>query len=169
MPKTDASPAPLDELDRKILERYQHDTRIPAQTIGAAVGLSAAAVQRRLKRMREDGVITAEVAVIAPDHVGYPITCVVGVRLERESHTENQRFKQRIVRNREVQQCYSVTGDLDYVLVVLTRDMRDFESFAERELYADPNIKGFTTFVALDRVKTGASVPIDLPRAARRR
>ena len=56
----------LDAFDRKILEQYQHDTRIPAETIGAAVGLSATAVQRRLKRLRENGVILAEIAVLSP-------------------------------------------------------------------------------------------------------
>lgn len=160
MPKTDVVPA-LDELDRKILARYQHDTRAPAQQIGAEVGLSAAAVQRRLKHMRETGAIAAEIAVLAPEHLGYPTTCIVGVRLERENRTEHERFKRRIAECPQVQQCYSVTGDVDFFLVVLARDMRDFEQFAQRELYADPNIRGFTTFVALDRVKTGAVVPVD--------
>lgn len=162
MPKTDADPA-LDELDRKILARYQRDTRTPAQEIGDAVGLSAAAVQRRLKRMREAGAIAAEVAVLAPEHLGYPTTCIVGVRLERENRAEHERFKRRIVDSPQVQQCYSVTGEHDFILVVLARDMRDFEQFAQRDLYADPNIRSFTTYVALDRVKTGASVPIDEP------
>jgi Lrp/AsnC family transcriptional regulator, leucine-responsive regulatory protein len=171
MPKPDADPAnpadphDLDALDRKILDRYQGDTGTPAQQIGAAVGLSAAAVQRRLKRMRAAGVIAAEVAQLAPDRLGYPVTCIVGVRLERESRAENQRFKQRIARVPQVQQCYSVTGDVDYVLIVLARDMQDFEAFAERELYVDANVRSFTTFVSLDRVKVGTSVPIDLPAA----
>jgi DNA-binding Lrp family transcriptional regulator len=161
MPKS-AADAELDDLDRKILDRYQHDTRIPAARLGRAVGLSAAAVQRRLKRMRATGVIAAEIAQLAPGRVGYPLTCLVGVRLERESRVENQRFKQRIAAARQVQQCYSVTGEHDYVLVVLARDVDDFEAFAERELHADPNVRGFTTFVTLDRVKVGVAVPIDL-------
>ena len=150
----------LDALDLKILARYQTDIRAPAQSIGRAVGLSAAAVQRRLKRMRATGVIESEVACIAPEHVGYPTTCIVGVRLEREGHTENARFKQSIARHRQVQQCYSVTGDIDFMLVVLARDMRDFEAFARDTLYSDANVKSFTTFVCLDRVKVTSTVPI---------
>ncbi len=150
----------LDALDYKILARYQDDTSIPAGTIGRAVGLSAAAVQRRLKRMREAGVIASEVACIAPDVVGYPTTCIVGVRLEREGRAENARFKQAMAKQRQVQQCYSVTGDIDFMLVVLARDMRDFETFAHDALYSDPNVKSFTTFVCLDRVKVTATVPL---------
>jgi DNA-binding Lrp family transcriptional regulator len=154
--------AELDALDLKILARYQHDTRTPAQAIGEAVGLSAAAVQRRLKQMRETGVITAEVAQLAPGRVGYPTTCIVGVTLEREGRAENARFKKAMVQHRQVQQCYSVTGEVDFMLVVLARDMQDFEAFAQAMLYGDPNVKTFTTFVCLDRVKVGTSSPLDV-------
>jgi DNA-binding Lrp family transcriptional regulator len=155
-------PAELDALDRKILARYQHDTRTPAQAIGAAVGLSAAAVQRRLKHMRATGVIVAEVAQIAPERVGYRTTCIVGVKLEREGRAENARFKKAMVQHRQVQQCYSVTGQVDFMLVVLARDVQGFEAFAQSALYSDPNVKSFTTFVCLDRIKAGALIPIDL-------
>jgi DNA-binding Lrp family transcriptional regulator len=152
----------LDPLDLKILARYQQNTRAAAEAIGKEVGLSAAAVQRRLKRMRGDGVIVGEVALVAPEHVGKPTTCVVGVRVEREGRAENARFKKAMLARPEVQQCYAVTGDIDYILVVLTRDMREFDAFTDEALYGDGNVRGFTTFVALDRVKTGVSVPIDL-------
>lgn len=160
MQQTDAD---LDALDLKILDRYQHDTRAPAQRIGAAIGLSAAAVQRRLKRMREAGVIAAEVAQIAPERVGYGLTCIVGVRLEREGRAEHGRFKKRLARHRQVQQCYGVTGDFDYMLVILARDVRDFDAFAQEAFHDDANVRSFTTFVSLERVKVGTSTPIDIP------
>jgi DNA-binding Lrp family transcriptional regulator len=150
----------LDDLDHKILDRYQHDTRTPAQTIGRAIGLSAAAVQRRLKRMRDAGVIVAEVATIAPERVGYGLTCLVGVRLQREGSAESRAFKAKMLRHHRVQQCYSVTGDVDFMLVVLSRDIHDFESFAQAALNSDDNIRTFTTFVVLDRVKFTTATPI---------
>jgi DNA-binding Lrp family transcriptional regulator len=150
----------LDPLDLKILARYQRDTRVPARSIGKTVGLSAAAVQRRLKRMRDGGVIVAEVAQLAPECVGYPTTCLVGVRLERESRAENTRFKLTMSRHPQVQQCYAVTGEVDFMLVVLARDMQDFDAFTGETLYRDPNVKSFTTFVCLDRAKVGVSTPI---------
>ena len=151
----------LDDLDRKILDRYQHDTRTPAQVIGRAIGLSAAAVQRRIKRLRAAGVIVGEVAVVAPERVGYGLTCVVGVRLQREGSAENRQFKTRMLRHKRVQQCYSVTGDVDFMLVVLSRDVGDFERFAQATLYSDDNVRTFTTYVVLDRVKYTTTTPIE--------
>jgi Lrp/AsnC family leucine-responsive transcriptional regulator len=117
--------------------------------------------------MRDTGVI-AEVAQIAPERIGYPTTCIVGVTLEREGRAETARFKKAMARHRQVQQCYSVTGEVDFMLVVLARDMQDFEAFANSELYGDSNVKSFTTFVCLERVKVGASVPLDLEIAPAR-
>jgi len=151
----------LDDLDRKILDRYQLDTRTPAQVIGRAVGLSAAAVQRRIKRMRDAGVILGEVATIAPERVGFGLTCLVGVRLQREGSAENRGFKAKMLRHRRVQQCYSVTGDVDFMLVVLSHDIHDFERFAQATLYSDDNVRTFTTFVVLDRVKFTTATPIE--------
>lgn len=156
-------PLELDDLDRKILDRYQHDTRTPAGAIGRAVGLSAAAVQRRIKRLRDGGVIAAEVAQLAPEPLGLGLTCLVGVRLVRESAAESRAFKAKMIRHRRVQQCYSVTGDVDFMLVVLARDVSDFEAFAQATLNGDDNVRSFTTFVVLDRVKVTSTVPVERP------
>jgi Lrp/AsnC family transcriptional regulator, leucine-responsive regulatory protein len=155
------SDAPLDALDRKILAHYQRDTRAAADKIGRLVGLSAAAVQRRLKRMRTARIILSEVALLAPERLGYPVTCIVGVRLEREGRAENARFTGIVTRYERVQQCYGVTGEFDFVLVVLARDIDDFESFARQALYDEARVKSFTTFVCLSRAKVGLLTPID--------
>ena len=156
--KNDA-PIELDRFDLRILERYQHDTRVAAGAIGEAVGLSAAAVQRRLKRLREAGVIAAEVAALAPKPLGVGFTAVVTVDLDREGAADLDRFKQRISTHAEVQQCYYVTGQADFVLIVLATDLESYEAFTRRALLSDPNVRSFTTHVALERVKVGLSVP----------
>ena len=150
----------LDAFDLRILAMYQHDVRLPAERIGDQVGLSAAAVQRRLKRLRENGVIEAEVARIAPRAVGLPITCIVTIDLDRETAAELARFKARMAACAEVQQCYYVTGQADFVLVVLAADMEAYEQFTRRHLLDDPNVRSFTTHVALERVKSGVAVPL---------
>ena len=157
---TKKPPIELDRFDLRILERYQHDTRLPAATIGDAVGLSAAAVQRRLKRLREEGVIAAEVATLAPKPLGVGFTAVVTVDLEREGAADLDRFKHRISAHPEVQQCYYVTGQSDFVLVVLAADLESYEAFTRRALLTDANVRSFTTHVALERVKVGLSVPV---------
>ena len=151
----------LDDFDIQILSRYQHDTRQTAESIGAQVGLSAAAVQRRLKRMREVGVIQAENARIDPASVGFPLTCIVSVDIEREGAADLVRFKKRMLSSPGVQQCYYVTGDTDFIVIVLVRDMADYESFTREHLLSDPNVRRFTTHVVMERVKAGLNVPLE--------
>jgi DNA-binding Lrp family transcriptional regulator len=142
-------PTELDTFDLAILARYQSDTRQPAETIGADIGLSAAAVQRRLKRLREVGVIEGEVAKIAPKAVGLPVTCVVSVDIDREGAAELARFKAKMSLCPQVQQCYYVTGPTDFILIVIARDLGDYEAFTREHLLADSNVRSFTTHVAL--------------------
>jgi len=153
---------PLDTFDRKILAHYQHDTRIPAEAIGAAVGLSATAVQRRLKRLREDGVITAEIAVLSPAALDQPVTCIVGIDLDRETAADIDGFKARVWEHTEVQQCYYVTGPTDFILITLTKSMEAYEAFTRRLLQEDSNVRSFTTYVVLDRAKVGLSVAVEV-------
>jgi Lrp/AsnC family transcriptional regulator, leucine-responsive regulatory protein len=156
----DTNESALDGFDRQILQRYQHDTRLSADAIGAQVGLSAAAVQRRLKRMRENGVIRAEVAQIAGAALGLPLTCIVGVDLEREGASDIDRFKAKMSNCLQVQQCYYVTGQADFILVVIAADMAAYEAFTRNSLLDDDNVRSFTTHVVLDATKTGTSLPI---------
>lgn len=140
----------LDALDRKILALYCKDTRLPAATIGEQVGLSATAVQRRLKRMREDGVILGETARVDPGALGLGLTCIVGVDLEREGPDAVDRFRQRMLGFEAVQQCYHVTGAHDFVLVVQSADIAAYEAFTRKALTSDGNVLSFSTQVVLE-------------------
>ena len=152
-----------DRFDRRILALYQSDTRRSAEEIGAEIGLSTAAVHRRLKRMRDERIITAEVALLDQAALGWPVTCVVNVDVDREGIAEIDRFTARMTACEEVQQCFYVTGSSDFVLVVIARDLAAYEAFTREHLLSDPNVKSFTTHVVLSRVKHGASVPTDAP------
>jgi Lrp/AsnC family leucine-responsive transcriptional regulator len=152
--------AGLDAFDRKILALWQGNTRLPAKTIGDEVGLSAAAVQRRLKRLRDEGVIEAEVAQLDPAAMGLPVTCVVNVDLDRERSVDLERFRRKMLASVEVQQCYYVTGQSDFVLVVLAADMAAYEAFTRRALLDDANVKSFVTHVVMSRVKASCLLAI---------
>jgi Lrp/AsnC family leucine-responsive transcriptional regulator len=162
-------PEPLDDLDLRILERYQHDTQIPAREIARAVGLSVAAVQRRLKRLRATGVILREVAEVVPRMVGLPVTCLVAVDLDSERAADLDRFKRKVLAMSEVQQCYYVTGQADFLLVVLVPSMEAYDAFTRRALLDDENVRSFVTMITLDRVKTGVAVPLGVPPRPRAR
>jgi Lrp/AsnC family transcriptional regulator, leucine-responsive regulatory protein len=150
----------LNALDRRILALYQHDTRLPAQAIGDEIGLSAAAVQRRIKRMRETGVITADIAQINPDAVGLPVTVVVHVDIERETLQYIDAFKAAMRARPEVQQCWYTTGLTDFILVVRVASMAGYEQFTREALVSHDNVAKFTSYVALGEVKSGLALNI---------
>lgn len=151
----------LDSFDRRILSIYQADTRVPAQQIGEQVGLSAAAVQRRIKRLRESGVIVAEVATLDCRQLGLNLTAIVHVDLVDESARAQRAFRDTVTARGEVQQCYGVTGAADYVLILVVSDLPAYEAFCEACLLHDPNIRGFTTQIVLEAAKRCG--PVTLP------
>jgi len=150
--------ADLDRFDLAILDILQRDNATPQRAIGAAVNLSAPAVQRRIRRMEEQGVIKANVAVVDPARVGRPIT--IFVELESEPAEQIDRAKRRFAEAPEVQQCYYVTGEADFMLVILVPTMSTYEALTRRLFFGDDNVRRFRTLVAMDRVKVGLAVPI---------
>lgn len=147
----------MDAIDRKILALYQHDTRRVAASIGAEVGLSAAAVQRRLKRLKSNGTIATEIAVLNNVAVGRPITCLVSIVLA-SSAAQIDKFTRRMRDLAEVQQCYHVTGSSDIFLVVTAESMEDYRAFARTRLEI-AQVARYETHVVLDRAKVGLSLP----------
>jgi Lrp/AsnC family leucine-responsive transcriptional regulator len=159
---------PLDRLDARILRLVQRNNRATTDEIGASVGLSATAVQRRLKRLRSIGVIEGDVAIVNPRAVGRPVTMLVLVSLERERADIIDNFKRAIRSTAEVMTGYYVTGEADFVLVVTSKDMEDYERFTRQFFYENPDIKNFKTLVVMDRVKSGFAIPIDTDDPATR-
>ncbi|QRM32184.1 Lrp/AsnC family transcriptional regulator [Microvirga sp. VF16] len=152
----------LDRIDGRILQIVQKNNRLTSEEMACSVNLSSSACQRRLKRLRANGVIEADVSVISPKALGRPVTMIVLVSLERERADIVDRFKNAIRATREVMLGFYVTGDADFILVVTSKSMEDYEQFTRRFFYENPDIKGFKTMVAMDRVKAGYEFPIDL-------
>ncbi|WP_293868522.1 Lrp/AsnC family transcriptional regulator [uncultured Alsobacter sp.] len=150
----------LDAFDLGILAILQRDNTTPQRVIGERVNLSAPAVQRRIRRMEAAGVIAANVAVVNPASVGHPITLFVEVEVISETADLIDAAKQSFATAPEVQQCYYVTGEADFVLVVVVASMAAYEAFTRRMFFGNDNVKKFRTFVAMDRVKVGLEVPL---------
>ncbi|MGY8871248.1 MAG: Lrp/AsnC family transcriptional regulator [Pseudomonadales bacterium] len=152
----------IDGFDRKILAIIQHSNRTTSDQIAEQVGLSPAAVQRRIKRMREQNIVQADIAVVNPKAVGRAVTLLVQVTLERERADLIDTFKKEMKANPAVQQCYYVTGSADFILVVTATDMEDYEAFTREVFFDNRNIRNFLTNVVMDSVKVGLSVPVIL-------
>jgi Lrp/AsnC family transcriptional regulator, leucine-responsive regulatory protein len=154
---------PLDRTDRRILALLQRDARLSSEAIGAEVGLSASAVQRRVARLRDDGVITGEVALVDPRSVGLPLAMIVDLEVEREREDLLLDLKRWISAEPAIQQAWYVTGDEDYVLVVTARDVETYEALMQSLLAANANVRRYRTRVVLGTLKRGLAVPVDAP------
>jgi len=152
----------LDRIDASILNAVQRNNRITSEELGEAVGLSATACQRRLKALRKDGVIEGDVSIVSPKAVGRHVFMLVLVSLERERVDIIDKFKKSIRNTPEIMTGYYVTGDSDFVLVVTSKDMEDYERFTRRFFYDNLDIKHFKTLVVMDRIKPGFTLPIDI-------
>ena len=155
-------PAPvLDDFDIAILAILQRDNTTPQRLIAQAVHLSAPAVQRRVRRLTDSGVIRANVAVIDPTKLGLPLTIVIEVYLENERPDLTAPLRERIRREEAVQQCYFVTGEADYLLIVTVASMADYEALTRRLFDGDSNIRRFKTAVSLGCLKAGLQLPLE--------
>ncbi|WDZ81719.1 Lrp/AsnC family transcriptional regulator (plasmid) [Ensifer adhaerens] len=150
----------LDRVDKSILQLLQQDNKMSQRKIAEMVNLSAPAVQRRIKRLEDTGVIQANIAIIDPTKIGQSITLFVQVAMESERIDLYEAAKRSFVAAPEVQQCYYVTGDADFMLVISVRSMSEYEALTKRLFFENNNVKHFRTFVAMDRVKVGMSIPI---------
>jgi Lrp/AsnC family leucine-responsive transcriptional regulator len=152
----------MDSFDVKILNILQHDNRLPTERIAEQVGLSPSAVQRRLKRLREQGTIEAEVAVISPEAAGRKLIAIVEVTMQRErplSASQNE-FRRLMVATPEVMQCYHVTGNADFILIITAADIQEYEALTRRLFVDNPSVRGYNTSIVMRRVKTGMSIPL---------
>ncbi|MQW90026.1 Lrp/AsnC family transcriptional regulator [Sinorhizobium saheli] len=152
----------LDRIDLALLEAVQKNNRLTSEELAALVHLSPTACQRRLKRLRSEKVIEADVSIVSPKAVGRPITMIVLVALERERADITDRFKTAIRNTREVMIGYYITGEADFILIVTAKDMEGYELFTRRFFYDNPDIKGFKTMVVMDRVKASFALPIEV-------
>ena len=150
----------MDRIDKHILNHLQRNNRISNQQLAEAVGLSAPACLKRVRRLRESGVISAEVAIVSPELVGHRINVIVEVEMDRDTLDIYDSFNRRMSECPEVTQCYQVTGEVDFVLVVLVPDMQTYEAFARRELASDPHLRKFRSLISLRREKFRTAIEL---------
>jgi Lrp/AsnC family leucine-responsive transcriptional regulator len=156
----------LDDFDRRLLNLVQSDAAQTAEVLAENVGLSPSAVQRRLRRLRETGVIVRDAAIIDPKCIGSPVSFIVALQVERERPEMLNHLRAWLERQDSVQQAFYVTGEADFMLVVTARDTEAFDALMARLMADNPNVKRFTTYVALGTVKRGLAIPVPLSQEA---
>ena len=154
----------LDKIDRQILRTLQADGRATYEQIAEQVSLSPSSVLRRVKRLEESEVIDGYVALVKPEAVGLGLTAYINVRLEKntESHKRNPMdvFRASVQTWPEVVECAALTGDMDYLLRLLVRDMAHYRSFIMDTLLKHPSVQDCKTSFVMDLVKSTTAVPL---------
>jgi Lrp/AsnC family leucine-responsive transcriptional regulator len=145
----------LDVFDRKLLAEVQRDAQLPQNELGVRVNLSTAAVNRRLRRLAEDRVIDRYAAIVSPEKVGFPLTIVSTVEVESEQIDLLDAMKRTFERCPQIQQCYYVAGEWDFVLILTVRDMEQYNELTRQLFFSNNNVKRFKTLVSMARGTCG--------------
>jgi len=144
--------ATLDAFDHKLLERVRRCNLEPARVTAEAVGLSESAVLRRLRRLRAEGVIVADVAIVDPGRIEPRIVLHVLVEMDTQERRHTDAFKAAMQASVEVQGCWDVTGATDFLLNVSVRSMAEYEVFCQRELSVEARVRAFQSMITIREV-----------------
>ncbi len=147
----------LDATDRRLLDLLQADASLTNQELAERAHTSAATALRRVKRLRETGVIEHQVVLLNPERLGaalgHGLQALVEVTLDRQGAEHLQAFERRAVAEAAVQQCWQVSPGPDFVLVVAVADMPAFQAFTQRLLTQDANVRNVKTYFSVKRAK----------------
>lgn len=155
----------LDRFDRQLLNLVQDDAGQTAEQLAEQVSLSPSAIQRRLRRLREQGVIVRDAAIVDPRKIGRTTFFIVALQVERERPELLAQLRSWLAAQDHIQQVFYVTGEADFILVITAPDTETYDALMSRMVGENPNVKRFTTNVALSVVKRGLTVPVPLDAA----
>ncbi len=150
-----------DRLDKKILSIVQQNNQTPHREIAGAVGLSTPAVTRRLQKLRSRGLIVADTSVLDSTLLGRPLTIIVQVQADSEQIAELDAMRELFRDCRQIQHCYYVTGEADFLLVFNVADMAEYELLTRELFFSTGNVRHFTSLVAMDTIKSANHVVLD--------
>lgn len=150
----------MDTLDRKLLAQLQKNAKTPIQELAQETGASTASVQRRLRALRDSGVIQQESAILDPQKLGLGITAIVGVELERDRLDQIDAFKRKARHHPQVTHFYCIAGDADFIMIVMAKDMAGYEAFTHEFFFADKNVRKFRTSIVVATEKATPELPL---------
>ena len=146
-----------DEIDLKLLEALQNDASLSNQALAERVHVSPPTCLRRVKRLRDAGLIEREIALLSPDKLatalGHGLTAIVEITLDRQGAEQQEAFELRVAADEAVQQCYRVSPGPDFVLLVHVADMPRYLALAQRLFTSDANVRNVKAFFSTKRAK----------------
>ncbi len=151
----------IDDTNKKILRILQGNGSITNSDLSSRVGLAPATTLERVKKLENAGIINKYVALVNPEKVGKPIIAFVELYMKEHSGRTIKQFAEDISNIPEVLECYHISGSQDFLLKVITSDIKSYESFALEKLSEIPNIGRVNTMFVLSTVKSDTDIPID--------
>ncbi|RWH82131.1 MAG: Lrp/AsnC family transcriptional regulator [Mesorhizobium sp.] len=151
----------IDAIDIKIIAAVQNDGRITINDLAGSVGLSASPCARRLRILEESGVIKGYTATIDQTKVGLPVSAFASIKLERQREEDLDRFAKAVAGWPEVVDCYLMTGQRDYLMRIVVKDLQAYEAFIKLKLTRLDGIASIETSFALDQVKRAEVLPLE--------
>ena len=142
----------LDEFDRRLLDLVRRNNLTPARVLAEQVGLSESAVSRRLRRLREEKIIIADVAVVDRGRLEKALTRHVLVEMEREGTKVIDALMRKLKARPEVHGLWYTTGHVDFILYVVVADMEAYDTFTREALNDDARVRNFTTLLTIREV-----------------
>ena len=158
---------PIDDIDARILDLLQRDAALSNAELAKRVELSVSACWRRIQRLEKLGVIRARVALLDVAKLGLGITVFESVKLSSHGRQALPEFEAAIREFPEVVECYTVTGQVDFILRIVTRDIPSYERFLRDHLLQLPHVAEVHSTIALTQVKYTTAVPLEgvVPRS----
>ncbi len=152
----------LDDKDRALLRYLQEDARITHTELARRVDLSVPGLQKRLQKLEKAGVIEQYVTLINREALGYDMLCFVQVTLIHHQPEAVSAFRESVQDMPEVQDCYFLTGEYDYLLKIIVQNRRHLEKFLVEKLTPLPGMDKIRTSLVLAEIKRSTAVPVDL-------
>ncbi len=156
----------LDGIDAKILHEIQNDAALSVADIADRVGLSSSPCWRRIKRMEEQGIIKQRVTRLSRKKLGLDFEVFVSVKLALPNKENMEKFERAVKYLPEVVQCAVVTGAVDYMLRIVTKDMHTYDSFLREKLLSISLVSDVQSRIALRQTKDTTSLPLNLISSA---
>jgi DNA-binding Lrp family transcriptional regulator len=150
----------VDSFDLKMLAALQEDGRLTNQELADLVGLSASQCSRRRMRLEEDKVIAGYHANLSGEALGFGLIAFINIALATHSPDNSKKFRALINRVDAIQEAYSLTGDSDYVLKAVLRDLRDLSDLVNNVLMPHPSVAHVRSSIVLDRLKESTKLPL---------
>ncbi|RJG07746.1 Lrp/AsnC family transcriptional regulator [Noviherbaspirillum cavernae] len=151
----------LDRYDRIILQTLQANGRASNVELSDKANLSAPQCYRRVRRMESEGIIRGYMAQVDPATIGLGVVAFVNLNIDREQFKQVRALEKAIRQFPEILECYTISGDFDYLLKVASADLKSLSNFLTDRLMQVPGVSGVRSMVCLEEIKPASPLPLD--------